>query len=126
MILYIYKNLMCDPGKNIGTAKQFARSEDLDAFLDMFCASIVPKAVANYRIFITNDDIDFTAMDHHVLMDDMYGLDHEVHKIKEVPVWSRSVRCNQAIAAIDRRRSEARAAAEKHLKELKEKTAEAV
>lgn len=124
MILYVYKNLLCDPAKNIGLAKQFSNSEDLDAFLDFFCASIMPRAVPTYRIFITNDDVDFNAMDHFVLMDDVYGLDQSVHKIEEVNVWQRSVQCNQAIAAIDKRRSEEKARMDKKLKEMKEKDKE--
>ena len=74
-----------------------------------------------YRIFITNDEIEFSEVDHYVLMDDVYGLDQSIHKIKEIPVWQRAAECNTAIAAIDKRRSEAKAAMDKKLKEIKEK-----
>lgn len=124
MKIFIYKNGMCDPSKNMGVARQFAKSEDLDAYLDMFCASMAPRATHNYRIFITNDDVEFNDMDHFVLMDDMYGLEQDIHKIEEVPVWARAVQCNQTIAAIDKKRSLAKAASDKHLKQLKEKDKE--
>lgn len=118
MKLYIYKNGLCDPGKNIGIAKQFSRADDIDAYIKMFCASIDPRYIKNWRIFITNDEVDWEAVDHFVLMNEPLGFDFtNTNKIQEVDVWQIACECNVQIAAIDKRRRKARELAEKINKE---------
>ena len=118
MKVYIYKNGLCDPATDTGIAKQFATGADLDAFVNMFCASINPKFIRSWRIFITNDEVPWEEVDHFVLMNEPMGFDFtNSQKIKEVDVWTVACECNAQIGAIDKRRRKAKAMAEQINKE---------
>ena len=113
MKLYIYKNGLCDPARDIGIAKEFLVGKDLDDYVDLFCASIDPKYISNWRIFITNNEVSFAAVDHFVLMDEHYGLDQKESHIQEVDVKAKCLEVNIAVKARHDRLEEARNAAEK-------------
>jgi hypothetical protein len=72
MIVYIYDNGLCDPVKQIGTARQFDNIRDVDAFVKFFVTSMSAKVIrqARFRIFITDNDVGFMDMDHWVLMNE--------------------------------------------------------
>lgn len=121
MKVYIYHNGLCDPGKKIGTAKQFAHAKDIDDWIKMFCVSIQPKFWRNWRIFITNDEVDFDAVDHFVLMNEPLGFDYtNTNKIKEVDVWQIMCETNAQVAAVDKRRRKAKEMAEQINKKFEE------
>ncbi len=87
MKLYIYRDGLCDPAKNFGLAKQFGTADDLDAFLNFFVVSIKPDALFHYRAFITNDEVEWDAIDHFSLHGEPLGLvTRWTGKIEEVPV----------------------------------------
>lgn len=76
----IYKNGLCDPGKNIGVAREFetsaAGSRAIDDYIKMFVASINPHYYSQYTILVCNDSVDFVEADHYVLFgkDDPMGI----------------------------------------------------
>ena len=85
MKVYVYKNGLCDPAHKIGTCRQFAMSVDVDEFVGMFVYNIERQYLSNYRIFITNDEVDFIEMDHYVLMNENIFAGQSLHKkIREV------------------------------------------
>lgn len=104
MKLFIYHNELCDPQRNIGTAKQFTLASDVDAFINFFVASMAPKAMPNYRIFVTNDEVDFVEVDHFVLMDEPMGFMDNVVKIKEINIYEIAKEVNTEYQAIHARR----------------------
>lgn len=85
IILYIYKGGLCDPTKNIGVARKFPTSKDLDDYVEFFAASIKPEAMHNYKAYVANDEVDFEAIDHYVLFNDYLNIGDSV-RIKEVPL----------------------------------------
>ena len=103
MVLYIYKNHLCDPIHNLGVCRQFATAKDLDDYLDVFIASVQPRYINNYRAFITNNDVEFEEVDSYVLMNEPLRA-QLTQRIKEDDLWSRALHCNTALqAAIGRR-----------------------
>jgi hypothetical protein len=67
MRLFLYHEGLCQPEKGIGHARQFDSSDDLDAFLHFFVVSIKEDVLYRWRAFITNDDVDWAAVDHFAL-----------------------------------------------------------
>lgn len=86
MRLWIYKNNLCDPARNVGFAKQFHTARDVDEWLYMFIKVLPLKTMLlkTYRAFVTNDEVTFEEVDHFVLMDEPYGLSINADKIKEL------------------------------------------
>lgn len=111
MRLFVYYNELLDPAKGIGIAKQFANAKDLDAYVQFFVVSIKPNLISNWRMFITNDEVEFHEVDHLVQTDDHY---RNANRIKEVDVYQVARECNAAVAAIDKRRSKAKAQLDKY------------
>lgn len=107
MKVYIYHNGLCDPNKNIGMAKQFADAEDIDDYINLFCSHIDPKFMNHWRIFITNDEIDFMAVDHFVLMNE-HLTESIGKKIEEIDVKSRALVGNVELISRERKLSEKR------------------
>ena len=95
MKIYIYKNGLCDPAKNIGVARRFYKVNEVDDYINMFVASIDPKYLSNWRIFITDDNIEFAAVDHYVLMGEPLTI--LLGNIEEVDVLERAKHCNQRV-----------------------------
>tara|TARA_R110000765_G_scaffold201235_1_gene306648 strand:- start:881 stop:1159 length:279 start_codon:yes stop_codon:yes gene_type:complete len=62
----------------------FEAAADLDAYLKFFVASMAVSGLNNWRAFVTNDNIDFEAVDHFVLMDEEYGLGINKDKVSEI------------------------------------------
>ena len=96
MIVYIYKNNLCDPARNVGAARQFSAAEDVDAYINMFVASLNPKFFSNWRIFIADDCVEFSAIDHYVLIEDAYGLSFAKQAFEEVNIKERARHVNLA------------------------------
>lgn len=116
MKVFVYKDNFCDPGKNIGTCRGFGSSVDVDAYVKFWAVSINPAHISRYRIFVTNDDIDFASLDHYVLFNE-YLQSSENGKIEEINILALARDCNEKVIAIEKRRSAARLAAEKQKKE---------
>lgn len=125
IILYIYKNELCDPVRNVGVCRKFGAAADLDAYMKTFVASVDPQYMSNYRIFITNDNIEFAAVDHYVLMDDNYNLDIISKGIDEVNIKEIALEVNTMFAANEKRRAKekkrAKEQSDRRIKAHKEK-----
>lgn len=117
MKLYIAKNNLCDPARNVGIAKQFALAKDIDEYIKFFVASIQPRYLSNWRILITNDDIGFEDIDHYLLFDEKIGLEFTGNnKIKEVNIIDIAKDVNEAFQRRERAREQAKALADKERK----------
>lgn len=105
MIVYIYKNNLCDPARKVGTARQFGNIQDVDVFVKMFVASINPEFLSNWRVFITNDNVEFPEVDHYVMMDEPLGLGlNHAHRIKELDMVLLALEFNPVYKAmVDKR-----------------------
>jgi hypothetical protein len=114
LILYVYKNSLCDPVRDIGMCRKFGSAKDVDDYLDLFIASVQPRYINNYRAFITNDDVEFEEVDSYVLMNEPLRA-QLTQRIKEDNLWQRALHCNTALQAAVERREQAikRAAAAK-------------
>lgn len=85
MKVYVYKNGLCDPANKIGTCRQFATSADVDEYIGMFVHAIKIQHINNYRIFVTNDEVDFVTVDHYVLMHESLWAGQSLNtRIKEI------------------------------------------
>ena len=100
MKMYIYKNGICDPQRKMGAIKRFSKSSDVDGFLKTLCASMTPVAHRQMRVFLANDEVEQHEVDHHVLMDDNYGLDLRKNSIKEVDTLEIAAECNEKMAKV--------------------------
>ena len=100
MKIFVYKNGMCDPKAKLGTIKKFDKASDVDGFIKTLCASMTPFAHRQFRVFITNDELEQHEIDHYVLMGDNYGLDLRSNNIKEVDTLEIASECNDKIKAI--------------------------
>lgn len=119
MILYGYQNDLCVPQKNIGFCRMFDKVEDLDAYLNLFVASLDPRFFNRWAIYITNNDVEFHEMDHHHLMEEPYGLAINQSKFKKVDIPGRAIEVNTKYAKQVERREAAKTAAIKHVAEVK-------
>lgn len=88
MRLFIYKNNFCDPERNIGVARQLPSAKEVDMYVEGFLRSATRKSImlGQWRMFVTNDDVEFAEVDHHVLMDEPYKLGLGADRIKELDV----------------------------------------
>ncbi len=118
MILYLYHNNLCDPLKNIGVCRQFHRAKDLDDYVKFFVVSLLPKFFTNWRIFVTNDTVEFVEVDHHVLIDEPYKLGLNRERIKELDIHEIAREVNKTYKRLMKRRDEARLEAEKKIKKM--------
>ena len=120
--LYIYRNELCDPAQNIGTCRQFQHSVDLDAYVNLFVASIEPRYLGNYRIFITNDEVEFQAVDNYVQMNEHLLADGAKTRrsIIEVNVKERALEVNAEFIAKETARQLAMKAVDKRIKKRRE------
>ena len=75
---------MCDPRAKLGAIKTFQKAKEVDDYLDLLCISMTTIAHKQYRVFIANDDVDQSAIDHYIIMEDNYGLDIVKKDFKEV------------------------------------------
>ena len=75
---------MCDPKAKLGIIKTFQKAKEVDDYLDLFCISMTTIAHKQYRIFIADDDVEQSSIDHYVIMDDNYEFDMVKKKFKEV------------------------------------------
>lgn len=98
---------MCDPGTKAGIAKQFDNSEDLDDWINFFCSNLDPKFFKSWRIFITNDNVDFPTLDHYVLMDEYMEI-NDSKGIEEVVIHERALTGNTELLSRTRKLSELR------------------
>ena len=98
MKVFVYKNGMCDPKVKLGLIKKFSKAEDVDGFIRTFCVSMSPIANRQYRIFITNDEVEQHEVDHKVIMGDNYSLDMRQTSIKEIDTLETAAECNDKLA----------------------------
>jgi ATP-dependent protease HslVU (ClpYQ) ATPase subunit len=63
---------------------------------------MTPKVIQakTYRIFITDNSITFTNMDHHVLMNEGFSLDFRKEAIEEVDIPHVAIQVNQQFAKV--------------------------
>ena len=120
MIVYIYKNGLCDPSKNIGAARKMSSARQADDYINLFCASLDPRYIKNWRIFVTNDTVEWTEVDHFVLMgESLYiGVPKSSHRVQEIDVRERCKEVNEKLIRQEKRRAEAM---EKAVKKAKNK-----
>ena len=64
--------------------KTFQKAKEVDDYLDLFCISMTAIAHKQYRIFIADDNVDQSKIDHYIIMDDNYELDMVKKNFKEV------------------------------------------
>jgi hypothetical protein len=88
---------MCDPKAKLGMIKTFQKASDVDSFLDTFCVSMSLLAHRQFRLFICNDNVDQSAIDHYIIMEDNYGLDMETKNFKEVNTLEVAAACDKRI-----------------------------
>ena len=77
--------------------KTFQKASDVDSFLDTFCVSMSLLAHRQFRLFICNDNVDQSAIDHYIIMEDNYGLDMETKNFKEVNTLEVAAACDKRI-----------------------------
>ena len=87
MKVYVYKNGMCDPKAKLGGITIIQKAKEVDDYLNLLCVSMSPLAHRQMRIFIANDEVEQTVIDHWVLMEDNYDLDIVKKGFKEVDTW---------------------------------------
>ena len=104
MKVFVYKNGMCDVSAKLGTIKKFNKASDVDGFIKTLCTSMSALAHRQFRVFVTNDEVEQHEVDHHALMGDNYGLDLRSNSIKEVDTLEVAAECNEKMAVLlDRR-----------------------
>jgi len=86
-----------DPTKSSGTIKKFNDAKDVDSYIDTLCVSMTLLAHRQFRVFIANDDVDQSAIDHYVIMDDNYGLDMATKNFKEVNTLEVAAACDSRL-----------------------------
>jgi len=75
---------MCDQKAKLGTIKTFQKAKEVDDYIDLLCISMTTTAHKQYRVFIADDNVNQSAIDHYVIMDDNYDLDIVKKNFKEV------------------------------------------
>jgi len=111
---------LCDPAKGIGTAKQFDKAEDLEAYVNFFVASLKPSGFMNWRMFITNDFMEFSEVDHFVLMDDYLSSGSNKETIEEINIKDVAREVNSTFIAQEASALEKMEGAEQEIKKLLE------
>ncbi len=119
MILMIYKNGLCDPAKQHGVMREFENSSEgrlyTDRYIHSFIASVDPKFLSNYKIFVCNDEVDYSAVDHWVLMDE--PLESKNKGFTEIDVYEVAGEVNEQFKALDKRHRERLATAKKNVEQ---------
>ncbi len=87
-----------DPKKNVGTIKTFQKASEVDSFLDTFCISMSLLAHRQFRVFICNDNVEQSAIDHYIIMEDNYDLDMVTKNFKEVNTLEIAAACDARLA----------------------------
>ena len=125
MILYIYKDGLCDPARKIGVARQFSSAKDLEEYGKLFVASLNPVFLKNYRIFIANDEVQFADIDNFVLMNETLSL-NIMSKFQEIDIFSIAKEVNEKFKRMDKHRTERLALAKKMAAQTNERLADRV
>jgi hypothetical protein len=104
MKVYVYKNGLCmphhtDPKKSSGTIKTFQKASEVDDYINTLCISMSLLAHRQFRVFISNDDVDQSSIDHYVIMDDNYDLDMVTKNFKEVNTIEVAAACDERLKA---------------------------
>lgn len=122
MIVYIYDNGLCDPVKNIGTARQFDNIRDVDGFTKFFVASMSPDVIRRrrFRIFVADDNVGWMDMDHWVLMDENISVSSK-KAIEEIDIPQVAMDWNDTYAKQEKERSKSKQAAEKRHADIQSK-----
>ena len=104
MKVYVYKNGLCmphhtDPKKSSGTIKTFQKASEVDDYINTLCISMSLLAHRQFRVFISNDDVDQSSIDHYVIMEDNYDLDMVTKNFKEVNTIEVAAACDERLKA---------------------------
>lgn len=86
MKVYLYKDGLCDPLRNIGACRQLSNASEVDKYVKLFVGMMNTKHISRFRIFITDDDVEFSEVDHYVFMDEPIGREGRMKKIEEVDI----------------------------------------
>jgi hypothetical protein len=102
MKVLVYKDNLCmihptNPEKSSGTIKKFNNAKDVDNYIDTLCISMTLLAHRQFRVFIANDDVDQSVIDHYVIMDDNYELDMVTKNFKEVNTLEVAAACDERL-----------------------------
>ena len=75
-------------------------AKEADDFMKFFCSSIIPSAMSNYRMFISDDNVDKDKIDHYVVMDEglLIGV-NPMKGFKEVEIHDVMLEVNSVYAA---------------------------
>ena len=98
MRLYVYFNDTCMPEKNIGDARYFKDGNELTKTIVDIVKQMAGRDVSKYRVFVTEDDIQFDSLDHFVLFDDEFKIGDR-KKIEELPLKELSEEYNAEVIA---------------------------
>jgi len=79
----------------LGTIKTFQKADEVDAFINTFCVSMSLLAHRQFRLFIANDEVEQTSIDHYVIMEDNYDLDIVTKNFKEVNTLEVAAACDK-------------------------------
>ena len=104
MKVYVYKNNLClpnpkDPKKSSGTIKTFQKAKEVDDYINTLCISMSLLAHRQFRVFISNDEVEQSSIDHYVIMEDNYDLDMVTKNFKEVNTIEVAAACDERIKA---------------------------
>ena len=81
----------------MGTIKTFQKADEVDAFINTFCVSMSLLAHRQFRLFIANDEVEQTSIDHYVIMEDNYDLDVVTKNFKEVNTIEVAAACDKRL-----------------------------
>jgi hypothetical protein len=99
MKVYVYKNNMCDPKAKLGTVKTFQKAKEVDDYINTLCISMSLLAHRQFRVFISNDEVEQSSIDHYVIMEDNYDLDMVTKNFKEVNTIEVAAACDERLKA---------------------------
>ena len=88
---------MCDPKAKLGTIKTFHKANEVDDFISTFCVSMSLLAHRQFRLFIANDEVEQTSIDHYVIMEDNYDLDVVTKNFKGVNTIEVAAACDKRL-----------------------------
>ena len=116
----IYKNGLCDPSREHGEMRKFENTSEgkffTDRYIHTFVASVDPKFLSNYKIFVCNDNVDYSAVDHWVLMDE--PLESKNKGFTEIDVYEVAGEVNEQFKALGKRHRERLAQAKKNIEQI--------
>jgi hypothetical protein len=77
MILFVYKNGLCDPSRDVGTCRELQTTAQVDEYVKLLAGNIKPNLSDQIRVFIGQSHLDlgelFQEIDHYVLMGNYLG-----------------------------------------------------